>query len=432
MLNIPVKRSDNEEFVDIKPIAFSIVLNSSNKFNGIRGILGEWLSGRNEQEMVISLNNNNYDYSEISEENLSRASKYRISPEIVTIKPFTEDWERLSGTFRDKMLCLHLKPNEAAAEPRERFNDYVSLVERPRSSVRADEFFDFFSKITGIYMVVGRTSYFETLGVSNHGLRLIASNGTLTDHEITFTSTSSTWYLETIHLIVNLDATLNLGKRHLADARLVGRTREFLKAIYPNLVRISKCFVERDSGGPDDEPMPEVINTEAIRRDKVPFRRFPTDENALIGIFSSVMSQLDAEFKVFGLFSKARYDGKFIWTGGEPPSDSDLKKLEFKRQLDVLIGEFESATHDKEFKDVDLVIVWDRRILSLGWSVKGVSASRKGGLENVGVPTDLIEFVLEDRHGNYRPLISVPDLLQKIPLIAGQADGIEGLVTRMG
>ena len=39
-----------------------------------------------------------------------------------------------------------------------------------------------------------------------------------TDHDLTVVSTSSTWYLETIHMVINVDATLNLGKRNLVNS----------------------------------------------------------------------------------------------------------------------------------------------------------------------------------------------------------------------
>ena len=63
-------------------------------------------------------------------------------------------------------------------------------------------------------------------------------------------------------MVINVDATLNLGKRHLVNNRLVGRIQEFFTACYPTLVTISKLFVARDTDPPDQDPLPTVIGLE--------------------------------------------------------------------------------------------------------------------------------------------------------------------------
>lgn len=116
----------------------------------------------------------------------------------------------------------------------------------------------------------------------------------------------------------------------------------------------------------------------------------------------------------------------------EPRSDTELLKLEFKVQLELLIGEFEQAVNDKEFTDVDLIIVWNRRTSTVGWHVKGISQQRQIALEHRGVPTDIVEYVLEDQYGHYRPLICVADLLQKIDLVNGETDDLDSFVEGLG
>ena len=261
--------------------------------------------------------------------------------------------------------------------------------------------------------------------------RVIASNGTLTAHKLTAVSTSSTWYLETIHMIINVDATLNVGKRHLVNTRLVGRIQDFFEACYPVLVNISKSFVRRDTDPPGEDPLPDVIDSPKLRRVNIPFRRFPSDENTLIGLFSVTLSILDDKFSVYGYFGKARYDGKFVWIADEPRSDNDLLKLEFKVLLEDLVGEFNQAVHDKEFADLALIVVWDRRVSSIGWQVKPISQARQNNLEQLGVPTTIVEYVLEDQHGNYCPLICVADLLKNINLVKGETDDLDAFVEEL-
>lgn len=433
LLNIEVYSPTTETLESIKSIDVKLCIHSSSQFSGTNAPLGEWFRSTEENQFEVTIPYRAWDFAEISKSNYQRAAKYRIAPEVVSIKPNTDDWDKLSVSFRDKFLDLKLVPNNQATEFRDKYADIIAILERPRSRVKAEQFQDVLGKILGIYLAIGRTAHFETLGVPNRGLKLIASNGTPTAHELTIRSTSSTWYLETIHFVVNIDSTLNIGKRHMANTRLVGRVRDFFEACYPKLVSISKLFVERDpSGVGDGPPMPEVIAAGKIYRQGIPFRRFPGDEDTLIGLFSSTISRRDPEFRIFGLFRNARYDGKYLWQDTNPKSENDLKLLEFKLELNKLIDEFDLATHDKEFREINLVVVWDRRHNKAGWTVKGISDARRTILEAQGVPTDIVNFVLEDLHGYYSPLICVADLLSEIPLEEGESDDIGEYVTSLG
>jgi hypothetical protein len=430
LLNIPSKDPDTGKWIYLKPVSIKVVIESPKLFDGVEGKVGEWLKGLGQPRFEMDVPYRAWSYGEKAAENQSLEAKYRIAPEVITTKPNDPLWERLKPTFRDKFLDIRIVPNEQATEFRERYADFIPLLERERSKVKIEQYKDVLDSITGIYLAVGRTSYFELLGLENHGLRFIASNGTPTDHELSVTSTSSTWYLETIHIVVNLDATLNVGKRHLVNSRLVGRTKQFFEACYPRLVEISKLFVERDTTGPGADPLPDVLTLRNLNRENVSFRRFPGDESTLVGLFGAAISALDPDFKIYGFFSRARYDGKFRWPGAEPRSEAELLALEFKVKLDDLVHEFDSATHDKEFKDLGLIIVWDRRVGNPQWNVKGISDARRTYLESIGVPTDLVEYVLEDAYGNYCPLICVADLLTRIKEVA--KDDLDEFIKELG
>lgn len=413
LIGVRVRNVNSGEFEDSKPINFTLKLRSQEKFRALMGQLGEWLQSLESEEFEVEISDKNWDYAEVARANGQRAAKYRIAPEIVSKKPSDDDWEHFKPTFRDKFLDLKLLPNEDTEDFRERYRDIIALLERPRSRERAEDYVDVLQQITGIYLAIGRTSYFETLGLENRGQRLIAANGTPTAHYLMARSTSSTWYLETMHMIINVDATLNLGKRHLVNTRLVGRINEFFEACYPTLVNISKLFVERPFEPPETNRLPEVIDKPGLARQGLPFARFPVDEDTLIGLFSSTMSNIDPDFSVFGFFGAATYDGKFTWQRGEVGSENDFSVLEFKVQLYDLIYEFEHATYEKEFRDLSLIIVWNRTVSSPGWSVKGISVARRHDMEERGVSTYLLEYILEDREGNFCPLLCVADLIAK-------------------
>ncbi len=411
LIGVRVKNINSGELEDQKPITIKVILKSSSKFANIEGELGKWLQNLDTEKFEIDIPSRNWDYAEIANTNSQRAAKYRIAPDIVSKKPSDNDWEDFKSTFRDKFLNIKLIPHEGADQFREKYRDIIALLERPRSSERAENYQDVLEVITGIYLAVGRTTHFETLGLENKGQKLIAANGTPTAHDLIARSTSSTWYLETIHMIINVDLTLNLGKRHLVNTRLVGRINQFFEACYPTLVNISKLFVERPFEPPGTGRLPEVIGTPQLARKKLPFTRFPVDEDTLIGLFSSTMSIVDPDFSVFGLFGAATYDGKFLWQRDEVKSENDFSVLEFKVELDKLIYEFEHATYEKEFGDLSLIIVWDRRCSVPGWSVKGISTARRNAMEGRGVSTDLLQYLLEDREGIFCPLICVADLI---------------------
>ncbi len=433
LLNVSVKNVRTGNYEEVKPIEIRLKLKSTSKFINLEGTIGSWLQALNSTEFRTTIPNRSWDYAEIASKNQERAQKWRITPNIVTVKPNDPQWETFAPTFRDKFLDLKLLPKENETEFRKRYADIIALLERPHARVKAEDYQDVLEQITGVYLAVGRTSAFETLGITNRGLRIIAANGIPTDHELSVITTSSTWYLETIHLIINLDATLNLGKRHLVNTRLVGRIEKFFEACYPKLASISKLFVGTDSGGtPETDILPDVVQLGKLRRQGIPFRRFPDDEDTLIGLYSVLITMQSYAVPIYQYFRSARYDGKFSWQDEEPAADSELKLLEFKIALDDLVNEFETAFNAKDFEQLSLIVVWDRRVNVAGWQVKGVSQARQNELEQRGVPTDLIEYVLEDRYGHYRPLICVADMLQNVPKVEGEDDDLDSFVKELG
>ena len=432
LLSIPVKNTSTNELEGVKPVKIRLQLKSQAQFAEIDGDIGDWLQNIGAEEFEIEIPNSAWDYAEIVTANQSRKKEYNITPEVVSVKPNHPDWDTLKATFRNKFLDLKLTPNNNENNYRERYADIIALLERPYSSVKAEDFQDVLEKVTGIYLAIGRTSYLEQLGITNHGFRIIASNGTPTDHSLSVTSTSSTWYQETIHMIINVDVNLNVGKRHLISPRFVGRINDFYKACYPVLVNISKLFVERDTTWSTEDPLPNVVELKKLRREKIPFRRFPDDENTLIGLFSTALSRLHEDFSVYGYFGKGRYDGKFCWDKNEPRSDNDLLTLEFKVQLENLVNEFDLAIHDKEFRDVDLIVVWDRTLNNNSdWKVKGISPDTRNALEQRGVPTNIVKHVLENQYGEICSLICVADLLKQFPFLNDETDDLEVFISQL-
>jgi hypothetical protein len=277
-----------------------------------------------------------------------------------------------------------------------------------------------FPKILGIYLVIGRTTFFERFGVINRGERFIAANGIPTSHEITIRSTSSTWYLETIHFVVNVDERLNYGKKQITNTKLIGQVRDFFSDAYTILMSLSKDFVrEEDKRRGSDEISEDFVTLEPLSIVGFNIIKQPVDENTLIALFFQMLSNKSLhekllgsqiELQVYGLQSKGIYDGKFRWDAEKTPkTDANLLNLEFKVKLSALVGEFDSPASEKEFKEVDLIIVWEDDIPELDkeWKVRGVTDYRRHELDRRGVPRYITTILEEERSAEYRPLIIV-------------------------
>lgn len=431
LLGVQVKDPETDNYVNMVNCDIDISLHYPDT-HSVGGKIGSWMEGSYQNSINVTIPYKSWDYTEVAEENKELPAKYNITPEIVSVKPHEDIWDTIKDSLRDKFLDVKLTPNYDRDEFRLRYKDYISILERPYSSVNAEDYKNVMESITGIYLAIGRTSFFELMGITNRGFRIISSNGTPTAHDLNVRSTSSTWYLETIHFVVNVDSNLNVGKRHLVNTRLVGQIRDFFEACYPKLVSISKRLVKRDTSTSPGVSMPEVVPNGTIERKGISFKRFPEDESTLVGLFSNAISVLYPELSIYGLFRGATYDGKFSWDDSEVLSDADLSNLEFKNDIDDLTNEFDVSIEEKEFTDVSLVIVWNRNSTRNGWVVKGISPDQRNQLENAGVPTDLINFVLEDGLGNSRPLLSVADMLQQIPPQDGKEDDIDSYVDSLG
>jgi anti-sigma regulatory factor (Ser/Thr protein kinase) len=431
LLDVKVKNPETDEYVSMVECDISIDIEWDDDTE-IGGRIGNWMERYPGSNVSINVPYKSWDYAEIESRNKEKPTKYHITPNVISYKPSDEVWDDVKDNLMDNFLDLKLTPNRDADNFREKYEDIISILERDYSSVDASDFKDTIEKITGIYLAIGRTSYFERMGISNHGFRIISSNGTPTAHDLNVRSTSSTWYLETMHFVVNVDSNLNVGKRHLSNTRLVGKIRDFFEACYPKLVSISKRLVKRDSDDTPGVPMPDVVPNRKISREGISFTRFPEDESSLVGLFSETISRLFPDFSTYGLFRSAVYDGKFLWGNRSAASDADLNLLEFKLNIDELTNQFDHSIEEKEFGQLSLVVVWDRRCTRDGWVVKGISPEMRSNLESRGVPTSLVQYVLEDRRGRTRPLLCVSDMLQNLDKVDEENDDIDGFVEEMG
>jgi len=406
----PIKARDQSTFV--KPIEIRIRIHRPQELHKAPKCLKEYfsLSGTNSFEVAFS--NKHWDFEE--HVNYLREQPRRFSRQAPDIENFTlvnEGWmERYPG-LKDKLYIRKLLPDHRKTEFDETYAEFISLLTgRGSKSINWEERYgSLFEKVLGIYLVIGRTSLFEKFGAVNRGERLIAANGIPTSHEITIRSTSSTWYLETIHFIVNVDERLNYGKKQITNTRLIGQVRDYFDEAYSKLMKVSKAFVRQEDSrrGDGAEITTDFINLPALSLSDINLIKEPSDENSLIFLFAQLLKHdpllkalevEEIELQLYGLLAKGIYDGKFRWNSEHTPlADDHLLSLEFKISLNKLMDEFESAHSSKQFEDTDLIIVWQDDIPTDDptWKVRGIDGQRRRELDRKGVPS-YIEYVLED------------------------------------
>lgn len=427
LLEVRVKpEKDGDTKTSVKPVEIELVIYRPEEENGLHQILQDYFQLNDTDSLTISINNKQWDFEETVNYLKNQPRTYSsTAPEIENFSLISEDWRDFQTRLKDRIYIRKLLPDYTKDNFDERYAEYISLLKRRRSSNLdfENKYGTLFPKVLGIYLVIGRTTLFERFGAINRGERFIAANGIPTSHDITIRSTSSTWYLETIHFVVNVDERLNYGKKQIANTRLIGKVRDYFDDSYTKLMQVAKAFVREEDTRRDDgiEITTNFISLPSLNLPGVNLVKEPNDENSLILLFSQLLTHQPLlsmlginsfDIQIYGLLGKGIYDGKFRWNSEqEPLADDHLQMLEFKVKLSRLVDEFDSAHSAKDFRETDLIIVWkdDLPDSEMTWKVRGVDEQKRRELDRKGIPS-YIQFVLEEDHSaTYRPIIIVED-----------------------
>ncbi len=413
----------------ITPITICFVIHRPEKPNNSHPWLEEYFALSESDELSIEFQNKQWDFEEQVRYLLDQPTRFRrLAPDVEDFSLIDDEWKARYQSLKDRLYIKKLLPDHSKSEFSKRYSDFISLLtgRRKREVDWEIQYGALFAKILGIYLVIGRTNLFEKFGLTPRGERFIAANGIPTSHEIPLRSTSSTWYVETIHFIVNVDERLNYGKKQIANTRLIGKVYEYFADSYSKLMTISKAFVRlEDTRRISGSEIPtEFVAMRDLKCEGIHLIKVPGDENALIFLFAQLLAYSpllqylgtdEIELQIFGLHSKEIFDGKFRWnTEGTPTADNHLWNLEFKLNLTALIDEFDSAHSSKEFRDTHLIVVWEDDIPRHDpeWRVRGVDPQRRRELDLRGVPS-FIQDVLEYEYtAETCPIIVVQEWLQ--------------------
>lgn len=324
-------------------------------------------------------------------------------------------------TLMDNVYSKKLLPNYNADEDKieERYKSYISLLDsgNPKLTDKLVKHYkNFFPRILGIYIFIGRISYYEYLIGNKYGIKFIAANGVPTQHELTARSSNQSFYFNPITFIINIDGKLNEGKTELINNSLKKTSIRFFRDSFENtLNRLAKEFVRRvpHRDKPQDT---NFVQLDELGIDEIDIKRIPDDENTLIALFYQLLYHRCYDLPTYGLQGQGIFDAKVALKDGQIRSDNDLHNMEFKVKLSDLLNDFDSPNSPKEFHDCDLVVVWDDNLSTAyetDWVVVDINAI-SDGISGLSFPEYIGNFLKNRATNQYIPIIIVKDWVDEI------------------
>ena len=344
-----------------------------------------------------------------------------------------------SGRSRPTVLSQALPPGGTLGRFNENFvyggvlsspAEYAQLLENPnlRRPIDQSKYQRLFEQLRGIYVVVGSRAVLNRYLISGPR-QFIAADGTPTAHVLPGPTRGgdATYVSNNIHFVANVDAQLNYGKQTISNTRLVGLVSEYFSdAVRATLRNVAICFVGSLSSTSSADDIEDTTGTEqdVISRPTLAdgllnFKRIPRDENALIAIFFELLGRNDLTgYHFYSMSQKARYDGRAsIQLSNQqavptPETDSNLRNVEFKLDVNDLIDDFETET--KFPSEIQLVVVWDDTIKSeiTDYQVLDVNYT-----EDVDRTMNGVEKVLHcKRHNRMIQMLVVQDFVRDLAI----------------
>ncbi|MHA1844236.1 MAG: ATP-binding protein [Promethearchaeota archaeon] len=325
------------------------------------------------------------------------------------------------ASLKNKVYIKIFLPNLDASTEEEKFKSFYELINSNSQKTfekNKIKFKKLFEKTLGIYLQIGRLDYNFRYGLHRFGYKILSANGIPTKHDLSPRTTNYSFYWNPFSLILNIDAKLNEGKTHLINSKLVNLAKEFVRCAYEaTLNRFVKAFVKREVRASTID-VPIIVDADKIELENVTFKRIPTDESSLIGLFCQLIQVLNTPIEIYGLFGGKTYDGRFAYPETTVRSDNDLKSLEFKLKLQDLIIELDDPNNLKEFRELDLIIVWDKSFNEetySDWRLIKKDEALPDQILSAGNPPDWIDYLLENKAENlYRSLIEVKEWVSKL------------------
>lgn len=222
-----------------------------------------------------------------------------------------------------------------------------------------------FPRINGIILTIGRIPLLEEF-LPGGSQRVISANGVVTTHEVDLTRGRNQEYVRCFDMVVDVNASLNYGKSHLADSHLVSRIRRFVNDAYATTIQTAaNNWVGKVSLPEEEEQYDFFLKREDLGIPELSSKKIPRDENDVIALFFEMLGKGYINgYQSFGLSQIETYDGRFLLkrngdqTDPEIPADDrQLSAVEFKIAASSLIRDFEREVKDP--RELKLVVAWE-------------------------------------------------------------------------
>lgn len=279
-----------------------------------------------------------------------------------------------------------------------------------------------FPHVLGIYVGIGNTELNERFSGSRHGRQRIFARGNPTAHDLSFSSTSSTWYNAVIDFAIDVNAPCEDGKKHLINTHLIKACKDFYRLAYnTTLENMAQKFLKATRGGRRQEDLPNLAELPSIEISDVSVVREPLDENTLIALFYQILALKKWKLPTFGLSQSAIYDGYFAYPTevDTVKSTNDLHRLEFKMRVSDLIDEFESPeSNTKQYNETDLAVVWIADIPQnrQHWQITGIPPSLERNLQERECKITISSVLFDNSVSGHDgvPIIILKDLIDEL------------------
>jgi hypothetical protein len=234
-------------------------------------------------------------------------------------------------------------------------------------------------RINGVYLVLGDPVTLRQF-IPGGAKRLISSNGIITAHAFsTPRGARHELYIPRIHMIVDVDADLNYGKRHLNDRRLVNYLQQFFAEAYARTLFEATKGLSATIRRPRDATDRSYVALTDLGLDLAVVKE-PEVEQDVIALFCALMGAGIVDgIALYGISQVEQYDGRFYSRRAkdkaDPPftTDDNLYKLEFKHKISQLCVDFEAD--EKDPREIQLAIVWKSDALPERWKMLDLTAS---------------------------------------------------------
>ena len=236
----------------------------------------------------------------------------------------------------------------------------------PPDSARIRQFQTALSRINGIKIVIARAETLRwRLGIPTE--QVISVNGLVTDIPLVLGRVGNTGYRTSTHIVMDIDATLGVGKRNLGGELVVhGRTRDtinqFYTEIWRNIARTAQLITKEPDEGVggitndfSEQELQVTLDEASQEKMKSMFGRVttPQSEQDVLQAHQFWAGKFGMPFEWLRVHSQRRYDGVFRL-------GTERLVVEYKVDPEELARNDADATHPQKLRDIDVAVTWKR------------------------------------------------------------------------